>query len=147
MLLFQGLRWKQKTQRAKPFPRIPKRNSVTNSGGSTLISRVPLKKHCMLRRVLPCWLQIKEITLRRLFAFFKGKHHFFKKSVCGLAINRKPVGSALQKEQAKLLYCKMMLDFSRKQCQVLMFVIHGTHTCGSAIKSVIHFYLVALILN
>jgi len=43
VLLFQGLMWKQKIHRAKPFPRTPNKNSVTNTGGSTLISRVPLK--------------------------------------------------------------------------------------------------------
>lgn len=70
VLLFHGFMWKEKIQRAKPFPRIPKTNSVTSSGGSTLISRVPLKWHCMLSFVVPRWLQTEEITPRELRAFF-----------------------------------------------------------------------------
>lgn len=47
VLLFQGLKWKQKMKRAKPFPARPRTNSVTSSGGSTLISTGPLKLHSM----------------------------------------------------------------------------------------------------
>ena len=61
VLLFQGFRWKKKIQRAKPLQRTPKINSVTNRGGSTLLSSVPLKKHCISNNVIPLWPQMKKL--------------------------------------------------------------------------------------